>query len=499
MNTNRQRLFVLLGVASSALFVFLAIRRLAWSDILRALEQSVLFPWLPLAITLYLCGHLVRGLRCQRLVSREAALTLPTATNVVVLGYAVNNVLPARLGEFARAGMLAQRSGLPYVQCLAVTVLERILDGLVLVLLLVAASLMGPRAPWITATLEVGAIVFGSAALGVLIALFAPSWLLGISSRIGQRIGPRVHDRIVALVDQVVGAVAYLRDFRSALGVLLLSLLVWLCESAMFLSLLPAFGLPADPQVSLLVMTVTNLGILVPSTPGFVGPFHFFCMRALAAFGVAEGVAFSYAMLAHLSFYVPITLWGMAILLGYGLSVSALAKEAAAARPLVSGPQAFASTPPRARSEAPEPSAFTLALLETWLPPRGDRLEAAERDQVLHATARFVEHELGQLPGRLVWLHKGAFAGFRVLTALLHFRTFCALSLERRRRWVERWAFGRFALARQMFRGPRTTALVAYYEHPLTIARLGLTRAAESDPASAQGKVIPLRIGGSRG
>src|SRR5262245_24906521 len=137
MNTTRQRLLLLLGTASSALFVFLAIRRLAFGDITRALERAELFPWLPLAVTLYLCGHVVRGLRCKRLVSHEAALTLPTATNVVVLGYAVNNVLPARLGEFARAAMLSQRSGLPYVQSLAVTVLERILDGLVLVMLLV--------------------------------------------------------------------------------------------------------------------------------------------------------------------------------------------------------------------------------------------------------------------------------------------------------------------------------------------------------------------------
>jgi len=87
-----------------------------------------------------------------------------------------------------------------------------------------------------------------------------------------------------------------------------------------------------------------------------------------------------------------------------------------------------------------------------------------------------------------------------VITALLHFRTFCALPLDRRRRWVERWAFGRFSLARQMFRGPRTTALVSYYEHPLILARLGLNRqTTDRDPLSAAGNVIPLRIGGSRG
>ena len=38
-------------------------------------------------------------------------------------------------------------------------------------------------------------------------------------------------------------------------------------------------------------MSVTNLGILVPSTPGFVGPFHFFCSQALMSQGIPEATA----------------------------------------------------------------------------------------------------------------------------------------------------------------------------------------------------------------
>jgi glycosyltransferase 2 family protein len=492
-----RRLLILGGFASSAAFVVLAMRRLSFADVANGLERAVIWPWVPLAVLVYLAGHLVRGVRCGALVSREAALSLAQATNVVVLGYAVNNVLPLRLGEFARAAMLSQKSGLPYVQSLTVTVLERILDGLVLVFLLVIASSMAPSAPWITAALEVGAVVFGVAGLGVLVALVAPSWLVSTASRIGHRFGTRLHDRAVGFVDQVVSGVAYLRDVRSALRVLALSLLIWCLESAMFLMLLPAFGLRADPWLAILVMTLTNFGILVPSTPGFVGPFHYFCMRTLVAFGVLESVAFSYAVLAHLSFYLPITVWGVLILFSYGLSLNKLAEEAARARPLSRAANVFASSPPPPREQKREPDEFVMALLETWLPLAEDGLDRQQQKEVLEASARFVQAELALLPGRLLLMYSLAIYGFRVLTAAFHFRTFCGLTLERRRAWVERWAFGRFTLGRQLFRAARSTALVAYYEHPLVLARLGV-EPEKADPGRLGGKLVALAGRGAK-
>jgi hypothetical protein len=204
-------------------------------------------------------------------------------------------------------------------------------------------------------------------------------------------------------------------------------------------------------------------------------------------------VALSYAVLAHLSFYVPITLWGLAILVWYGLSLSALRAEAAAARPIAPGSQAFSRSPAQsARSQPARARPFTVALVESWLPPDDDY---AEKSVVVQETARFVDAQLADLPARLAWLHAAGMLGFRWITALANFRTFCDLDLVRRRRWLESWAFGRWALARQLFRATRTTALVAYYEHPVVVARLGIAR----DPAAAPDNVVALRAGGARG
>jgi glycosyltransferase 2 family protein len=426
-------------------------------------------PWLPLAVLSYITGHWVRGVRCRLLVSREAKLGLGTATNVVVLGYAVNNVLPARLGELARAGMLAQSSGLPFVQSLTVTLLERVMDGLCLLLLLLIAARMAPEVGLVHGMLEFGGLVFGIAAFGVLLAVAAPSTLLNVTSRASHLMGARVHGLAVTVVSQLVAGVSYIRTVPSALVAFGLSIAVWSFEAGMFLALLPAFGIAADPWLAAVAMCVTNLGILAPSTPGFIGPFHFFCMQAVLAAGVERSTAFSYAALVHLSFYVPITLWGVAIAFAYGLSFGEMVNRAAVARPIESGTEPLVSLRASREPPAAEPSRFFVALVEAVAPQDPG---FSDRSRVVQDVARFVQTELGDLPARFGWLLSIGLTGFRAMTVLVKLSRFESLESEARRAWVERWAYGPFSLARQLFRGVRSTALLGYYDHPLVRARM---------------------------
>src|SRR6185503_4460235 len=116
--------------------------------------------------------------------------------------------------------------------------------------------------------LKFGGLVFGIAAFGVLLAVAAPSALLNLTSRASHLLGARVHGLAVTVVSQLVAGVSYVRTLSSALAVSALSVAIWLLEAGMFLALLPAFGIAADPWLALVAMCVTNLGILAPSTPG---------------------------------------------------------------------------------------------------------------------------------------------------------------------------------------------------------------------------------------
>lgn len=456
------RLLLLFSLGSSVVFVALAVRRLQPEQVWQVLGRAQLWPWLPLAVLSYIAGHWVRGWRCKLLVGASAPITTRAATEVVVVGYATNNLLPARLGELARSTLLARRTGLALGQALTVTFVERVLDGVVLSGLLLVAWSAAPHVAWVGALLRVGAMVFGGAASLVLLAVAAPGWLLAVTARVARPLGPRLAPRLLALSYQVTSAVAYLRQPSAALRSVSLSLVVWLLESGLFLALLPALGLAPSWPVALLAMTVTNLGILVPSSPGFIGTFHFFCQQALTAVGVGATTALVFAVLVHAAFFVPVTLWGVAILaqlgLGWGSTVSALASARPAAQQLEELLARPAPAPPR----APAPSAFVQALVEA-LVPEDDHVPPSAHALAVAESAAFTAEALSRLPARLKLLFGLGTLGFRVLTWLRFLRPYSRLPLARRRRWTEAVAYGRLTLLRQLFRAPRSTALVAYY------------------------------------
>jgi uncharacterized protein (TIRG00374 family) len=454
-----------LGCAASVVFMYMAVRRLDFASVYDVFLTIRIWPWIPLGVLSYLTGHLVRGLRCRLLLRRHASLGAATAANVVVVGYAANNVFPARLGELVRAGMLSERTGIPIAQSLTVTFIERVLDGLAILSLLLLGMAAGGAPGWVHDLARVGLLVFGIAFAATMLAVQAPAAIVAVASRIGNRLSERWHDRLVRFATSIVSGVACLRDPRDAALIGAYSLLVWVLETGLFAALLPAFGLPMTFGMGSIAMSITNLGLLVPSTPGFIGPFHYFCSRALIAEGVPEAVSLAYATVVHLTFYVPVTLWGAVAMLWYGVEVGATATVARAARfsvckSEINGLLVHEVAPlEKVRADEDAPS-FVRAVVEALVSTDQSRVEPA----ILNTTANFVHGQLQALPRSLGLMFETGMTVFRLLTRARFLRGYCDLPLATRRRWTGAWANSRYALFRKLFKPLRATALLAYYE-----------------------------------
>ncbi len=58
------------------------------------------------------------------------------------------------------------------------------------------------------------------------------------------------------------------------------------------------------------LQSLVNFGLIIPSTPGFIGVFEAVTRASLLLFGVLPESAVSYAIAYHFLTYVPITLAG---------------------------------------------------------------------------------------------------------------------------------------------------------------------------------------------
>src|SRR5262249_8840338 len=150
------------------------------------------------------------------------------------------NLLPARIGEVVRAYMLTRIAGVSLSLSLAITFLERFLDGLVITGILVVAGLFMPLPEWGRNLVWLASAIFFAPLIGVVVVLVAKPFVLRVVRLVTGRFPPAVGNRVTAVVDRAIGATDCLRDPWLAAQIGILSIGVWLVEGGMFLVILPA-------------------------------------------------------------------------------------------------------------------------------------------------------------------------------------------------------------------------------------------------------------------
>lgn len=481
------------GFAISIIFLVVTLQKIKWDQVQNAFSHGSWLPWLPLAIVAYIIGMFVRGFRLRLLVTGEATLPTLTATNIIGIGYMTNNILPARLGEFVRAAILSERTGLPYALALTVTLLERLLDGIAVLLLFVGGTLFIPVEVWMKTTASIAGIIFSVAIAGVILVALAPQTCLALASRLTMRLTTKWHDKVLALLTQVIRGFGCLRTPMSAFLVFVSSLVVWSFEALMFMFVMPCFGLKMSTLKAAVVMSFTNLGILIPSSPGFVGPYHYCCSQALLAVSsfmgnptlvtavrtppsqlLTEETAISYAVVVHLIFFTITTIWGIIAMASYGLQLGATAALAWEAKPIKALPEeqskesghplSLITSVPASTSQKFVGSPFWQRMCDAFLPYEELALSDQQQNASSERVSAFVIEQLNALPPTLRLLQAIGFTGFRAWVILETLRPFESLPRAKRLKIVNSWAYGQLSLTRKLMRPVRSLALLVFFE-----------------------------------
>ncbi|MDX2188144.1 MAG: lysylphosphatidylglycerol synthase transmembrane domain-containing protein [Opitutaceae bacterium] len=268
---------------------------------------------LVLVVASYSLGFLPRALRTVAMCGNAGSCSKRVAAEAVILGYAANNVLPLRLGEIVRTLFFAARTGMPATTSFALVAAERFLDALFLALVLSSALVgMSLRDPGLPAAYEI---------------LFLPALLLSVSGFAGAALlilfQPVLARRLAALqpsrfkdvATRALEATHFLRDRHRLLRVSLLSAGVWLCEGGMFAATAWALGFSQPVLAGYLALAVVNLGVLVPSSPGYVGVFHAAALFALVPLGVSKPEALAFGLVTHGVPFLLVTATGLVIFL----------------------------------------------------------------------------------------------------------------------------------------------------------------------------------------
>jgi hypothetical protein len=194
-------------------------------------------------------------------------------------------------------------------------------------------------------------------------------------------------------------------------------------------------------------------------------------MKALVFMGAGELPAASYAILVHLCFFLPITIWGISALGWYGIQLGETLTQARLAKEVAPGSREGFVLVARVGSPsvvaiAALPDAFLRALVNALVPWDMVGLSKREQHETLESVVQFVRGQVKALSANLGVLFALGMLGFRIVVGLTHLRGFTRVSKDEQVRIVESWAYGKMALSRQLFRVLRSTALLAFFDHP---------------------------------
>lgn len=299
-----------MGLLISVVFLYLALRGQDFNEIWSALRRANYWYVIP-AVLLYFVGVYLRAFRWAWVLRGVNRLSTRYLFSVVVIGYMANNVLPLRAGELVRSYVLSTRTGMRKTSILATIAVERLFDGLTMLVFILAASLFIGLTDQLEAVTFIAAGLFG--ALIVILLLLATSTVREVLIlRLLPKLPVIVRGHAERILESVFTGLSVMRRRNDLLVVSGLSLVAWLFEASMYLVITIGFGMEIGIAAILLVTAVANLATLIPSSPGYVGPFEAGVLLVLVgAIGIQREVALSYAIVVHAALYLPITFWGL--------------------------------------------------------------------------------------------------------------------------------------------------------------------------------------------
>jgi glycosyltransferase 2 family protein len=260
------------------------------------------YAWLVGALGLYAVATLMRGERWQRILDLTGVhAQRADSYALTTVGYAGNNILPARAGEVLKVILMSKRSGAGIRELFGTVLAERVLDALALagIFVVVVLGILRDTPLPNDNPLLIGGLGAALAVVGA-IAIY-------VAHRRGML--RRVLDWLRPLADAP-------KALLSRTGLLLLagSLLIWTVEASVYLAVAHATGLNISMMGALYLMALTNLFAMIPAAPGYVGTFDAAVIFGVKAIGGTESAALSYLLWLRFILFVPITVVGLVLL-----------------------------------------------------------------------------------------------------------------------------------------------------------------------------------------
>lgn len=301
---------VWLGMVVSAIFLYPAVQGLHLSEVWYYLRTAK-YIWIVPGVLVYFVGVWARTWRWHYMLRPLKQVPLARLFPVVCIGYFGNNVYPARAGEVLRAYVLKRKEGVPISASLATILVERVFDGLVMLLFVFIALPFAPSLEEYRQFVTLISLAFFAALAVFFWAAFQPDRVRDLYFRLGHPLVPaRFRSSVEDMVNRFLEGIHFMSRPADVLMTFFTSVIIWLAETVKYWFVMHAFSFSVSFLVLMLMNGIVNLATTLPAAPGYVGTFDTPGIGVLTAFGVDKDLATGYTFVLHAALWFPITALG---------------------------------------------------------------------------------------------------------------------------------------------------------------------------------------------
>ncbi len=337
---TKKIIYLIIGLMISGYLVWEVFGKIDFEKLVTSLSNANYY-WLIPNIILIVFAMYQRAYRWKFMLAPIKQVKFENLIAATSVGFMANNVLPARLGEFVRAYSLSsQDKEISKSASLATIFVERMIFDLVALLLIFGSILLFSQDlhTQLETDLEFGSKIIYGARFAIVVALVGIVSMLVIAykpERVGQImtkylffLPQKIKNIITSIVEKFADGLKFLTDIKAVLAVGAQTLLLWIFMGASNYFVFMAFGFDIPFEASFVLLVVVSILIMAPSTPGFIGVYHYGVVVSLGLYGIPAAVAGACALVLHATQYIVITLMGFYFLKKEHLSLKELEKTA---------------------------------------------------------------------------------------------------------------------------------------------------------------------------
>lgn len=291
--------------------LYYAFNDLNWENFFSHVSNVSLLPVL-CAFIIMVLSYPLRAYRWQFLLP-SPNLTFIQSLRVLVLGFFMNNILPARAGEFVRAHVGGKVIGEKRTKVLASIVSERLADGVTISLMFAVFSLRLGDTHLSTNFLYVS-LGFGAVGLGVITVIIFRKIIFSVLESLTDKFSNKAIHYALTRAQSFIEGLSPLCNPKYSPAIILLSAIIWFVELFVYLLITHAYGSDLSFAACVLFMVAVNFSGLIPAAPGGLGVIEVVASSILVSLGVERELALTMVVTQHIMQYIVVGVPGAFIL-----------------------------------------------------------------------------------------------------------------------------------------------------------------------------------------